>query len=177
MFFFSFCLVGKWLRAFLGLSLIPPEFVPDAFLVLMAELPCDDEKYTNFSDYVLKYYASEDAQFPPQIWAAAPSHAPRTTNSAEGFHRQFNGLFHGSHPNIFALKEALLDIQATTYVRLNTIRKGMQARVNRRAVIRVEVAMKAWAEVVQGKRPLFNYLKKVSFMYYDDSKKQQKPAK
>ena len=156
----------------MGLSMIPPELVSDAFAMLIGEMPVPitDVKFTAFTDYIWECYASEDARFPSSIWAAAPSDNPRTTNSAEGFHKQFNDSFHGSHPNIFALKEALLDIQASTYIRIQTIRQGILAKRDPAVLKRVEVAKNAWQEVVRGERTLYKYLKRVGFLYFEEEK-------
>jgi len=74
------------------------------------------EEFSDFADYVLKNYVAEDALFRAHMWARepTPTHAPNTTNSAEGFHRQFNAQFTGHHPNMYMLIESLLEIQAST---------------------------------------------------------------
>ena len=75
-----------------------------------------------------------------------------------------------SHPNIFALKEALLDIQASTYIRIQTIRQGILAKRDPAVLKRVEVAKNAWQEVVRGERTLYKYLKRVGFLYFEEEK-------
>ncbi|XP_052127489.1 uncharacterized protein LOC127750289 [Frankliniella occidentalis] len=72
--------------------------VDDGWLALMAEAS-SGVKFSKFSDYVLDTYVGDKAKFPPELWSRAPHSDPRTTNSAEGFHRHFNSQFTGSHPN------------------------------------------------------------------------------
>jgi len=95
---------GRWLRGFLALSVLPPDCVSDGFVALISEMPFGED-FSDFADYAL----------------------PNTTNSAEGFHRQFNAQFTGHHPNIYVLIESLLEIQASTYVRMNNVQKGVPA--------------------------------------------------
>jgi hypothetical protein len=78
--------VGNWLRYFYGLAFLPPSEVGDGYAQLMS-IASNIEHVTNFTDY---YYASENADFKPSIWAAKPSNSPRTTNGPESFHSHYN---------------------------------------------------------------------------------------
>src|SRR6266536_4030153 len=73
--------IRKWLCVFFGLSLLPPAEIEDAFTYdIMAQAP-NDERCTNFGDYVLLTYITNVSRFPPYLWASADNDTPRTTNA------------------------------------------------------------------------------------------------
>lgn len=47
---------------------------------------------TDFTDYILDNYISEDSQFPPFIWAEKPQTYPKTTNGPEFFPLKLNNI-------------------------------------------------------------------------------------
>ncbi|KAK3910313.1 hypothetical protein KUF71_020082 [Frankliniella fusca] len=158
---------GKWLHAFFGLSMLPPDMVPDAFLTLIqyqdSEWPA---AFTVFADYVTDTYVSDTARYPPEIWARDPTSSdPRTTNAAESFHRHFNDSFRGAHPNIHHLTETLLDIQAGTHVKFNSIRRGIPARRDPQVTDRYFRACAAYGELLRGERSMYRYLKFMGFLF------------
>ena len=53
---------------------------------------------TDFSDYILDNYISEDSQFPSFTWTEESKTYPRTTNSPESFHSNYNQQFYEQHP-------------------------------------------------------------------------------
>ena len=67
-------------------------------------------------DYVLDNYVSEDATFPPILWAEEPSEKRRTNNRCESFHCHYNEQFYSHHPSSIIMK-----IQVTTYIRMRTL--------------------------------------------------------
>jgi hypothetical protein len=49
---------------------------------------------TEFTDYIIDNYISENSQFPPFIWAEDSKIYPRTTNRPEYFHSNYNQQFY-----------------------------------------------------------------------------------
>ncbi|KAK3932658.1 Conserved oligomeric Golgi complex subunit 4 [Frankliniella fusca] len=113
----------KWLLMFSGLSCLDPRMVQEGVQRLESVMPAGED-YKTFLDYGKKTYTSPDAKFPPDVWASVPSMEPATTNGAESFHTDFNAQFNAAHPNIFASISVLLEIQAQTYVKINSLRVG-----------------------------------------------------
>jgi hypothetical protein len=69
---------------------LDPFDVGDCFaLELYEEMP-NDPRLTKFSDYLVENYISEEALFPPIIWAENSATSFRTTNECECFHSHFN---------------------------------------------------------------------------------------
>ena len=66
-------------------------------------------------------YISEEAQYPPEVWAQASAEPTLTTNACESFHSHFNSSFYTTHPNIFMFIEKLKEIQIEVYIKLNSI--------------------------------------------------------
>ncbi|KAK3916430.1 Nuclear receptor subfamily 2 group C member 1 [Frankliniella fusca] len=157
---------GKWLHAFLGLSLLHPDSVCDGFLTLMEFKDTTwPSAFTEFADYVTDTYASDCARYPPELWAAPPGSGPRTTNAAESFHRHFNDQFRGAHPNIHHLTESLLDIQAGTYIKINSIDRKVAARCDPQVKERQERAKVMYGQFMNGEREMYSYLKIMGFMF------------
>lgn len=74
--------VGNWLKCCYMLIFLPPTKVGDEFTQLMSTTH-DIEHATNFSNYVLHNYVSENANFLLSMWVAEPSNSLRTTNVPE----------------------------------------------------------------------------------------------
>jgi len=80
-------------------------------------IPIIPAECLNFTDYILENYISENAQFPPSMWAQCSSSVQRTTNrKCEAFHSKFNSFFYSSHPNIYQFINVLKSFQINTYV-------------------------------------------------------------
>jgi len=128
----------------------------------MGELP-EGADYATFAYYVCEKYVCENAQFPPDLWAWKPSvDMPRTTNAVEGFNRHYNDAFTGQHPNIHTLTDTLLDLQAATNVRMNTIAKNEKPTPTTRKRRKEELDMKvlqAFQDMCAGKKTMYSYLK------------------
>ena len=112
--------IGKWLKLFFGLPLLPASEVQDAFAEDIMSDASQDQNVENFTDYVFETYIKNDARYPPSTWARMPddTQIPTTTNGAEAFHRHFKKCFQSAHPNIYALAKELLRLQEETYVKL-----------------------------------------------------------
>ena len=112
--------IVKWIHYIFGLLYLPPDEVGDAFAEdLMSIMPVN-EKLTNLADYLVNTYISEDATFPPQIWAALTSSTSRTTNNCEAFHSVFKKYCETPHPNINKFLDCLIGMQTDTYAKINS---------------------------------------------------------
>ena len=108
------CDIGKWLTQFFGLAFLEPDEVDDCFAMeLMAQTP-DDQRCSDFADYVVVSYVQPEALFPPSLWADPPTlEARRTTNGPEAFHRHYNEQFYTAHLSIFVFLDVILQLQTT----------------------------------------------------------------
>lgn len=98
-----------------------PDRVGDCFVFdFQSDMPCD-ARVQEYADYLVERYISEDAQFPPEMWAAQSSSLKLTTNGCESFHSHFNSNFHSHHPNIYIFLKVLKDVQTSTYIKINSI--------------------------------------------------------
>ncbi|KAL4098464.1 hypothetical protein QTP88_023070 [Uroleucon formosanum] len=116
--------LGIWLKSLFGLPFLPVEKVEEAFLELMSTCPNENEGY-KCSDYILKSYIESGCLFPPELWASGPSISPRTTNGAESFHKMYNGQFHSAHPPTHVVISVLMEIQAETMTKINSIARNV----------------------------------------------------
>ena len=108
------CTESKWLLWWFGLSLLPATEVQEAFVEdLMCDIP-SGTKFSQFADYVLETYVSEECIFKPSIWAHSPDSDPQTTNGAESYHLHLNEQFYTAHPNIYVFVEILLRRQTAS---------------------------------------------------------------
>ncbi|XP_022169254.1 uncharacterized protein LOC111033019 [Myzus persicae] len=119
------CLASKffWLEFFLSF-----DEVECGFVELMSIAPPD---VTDFSDYILDNYISEDSQFPPFIWAEEPQTYPRTTNGPESFHSNYNQQFYKQHPNYQNVINLLIEIQTETNLKVNSIGKKITNKLRK----------------------------------------------
>eukprot|EP00102_Acyrthosiphon_pisum_P023299 XP_016660509.1 PREDICTED: uncharacterized protein LOC107883943 [Acyrthosiphon pisum] len=120
--------LGIWLKSFFGLPFLPVEKVEEGFLELMSTCPNENESYI-FSDYILKSYIESGCLFPPELWASEPSISPRTTNGAESFHKMYNGQFHSAHPPTHVVISVLMEIQAETMTKINSIARNVHSKM------------------------------------------------
>lgn len=112
--------LGKWLHLFFALPFLDPAEVSDAFVEnIMAEQP-NDPRIVAFTDYITDTYISEEAVYPPFVWASPSVKSERTTNACESFHSHFNCNFNSTHPNIYAFIEVLKAVHVDIYVWRNT---------------------------------------------------------
>lgn len=113
--------IGQWLGYCFGLLFLEPEKVSDAFVFELSTIQPQSEKVQKFADYLVDNYISEDAHFPPQLWAENSASLTRTTNACESFHSHFNNSFYQPHPSLFLFIDTLLKFQMEVYIKINSI--------------------------------------------------------
>ena len=121
--------IGKWLRAFFGLSYLPPELIDEAFFMLHDRKPSAD--CDKFIDYICENYIDISvANYGPLMWAGEVSDVRdvRTTNGPESFHMGYNSNFNRKHPNIFKVLNVLLCNQEKNYLSFNDINNGLEKK-------------------------------------------------
>lgn len=124
---------GKYLQYIFGLPFLDPSAVGDCFAFDFGEIQPQNKKICDFADYMVNMYISEDAQFPPHMWAECSSSLHRTTNACESFHSKFNSLFYSPHPNIYQFIEVLKNVQIDTYIKISSI--SIEKKVYRKKVV------------------------------------------
>jgi len=110
--------VGDWFRICFGLVFLDSEDVSNFFIMELMSIKPINSKLAQFADYILDTYITDEALFPPNIWAQCSAELNVTTNACESFHSH---LAQNSHPNIHYFVKALLEIQTFTYIKLNSI--------------------------------------------------------
>lgn len=118
--------VGRFLSFCFGLPFLKPEDVGDCFGIDFSAFQPNDLKLTEFTDYLVDNYISENSRFPPSIWAENTSSLKRTTNACESFHSRFNSSFYHGHPNIFLFITTLVDFQSDTYIKIRSVRQNVR---------------------------------------------------
>ncbi|KAL4153054.1 hypothetical protein QTP88_000887 [Uroleucon formosanum] len=108
--------IRRWLVHCYGLPFLSPGSVSEYFVNYLMKSKPDDERVTRFADYLVDVYISEEAQYPPEVWAEASAEPTLTTNACESFHSHFNSSFYTTHPNIFMFIEKLKEIQIEVYI-------------------------------------------------------------
>jgi len=63
-----------------------PEKVLNVFAFTLEAIMPSDPRVINFSNYLVDNYISNDAAFPPLLWADQSVNLNRTTNVCESFH-------------------------------------------------------------------------------------------
>jgi hypothetical protein len=106
---------------FFGLSFLSSDEVKFGFFELMSIAPLI---VTDFTDYILDNYISEDSQCPPFIWTEEPTTYQRTTNGPEYFHLNYNQQFYKQHPNHQNVMNVLIEIQTEINLKINNIEKN-----------------------------------------------------
>ena len=87
---------AKWLHHLFGLPYLSPDKVSECFVEdFMASLP-EENSFSKLSDYLVDTYISEEARFPPAMWASNTSDLSLTTNPCESFHAHFSNYFFSS---------------------------------------------------------------------------------
>jgi hypothetical protein len=154
--------IGMWIRQTFALTYLDPQNVGDCFaLYLFEEMP-DDPRVRNYADYLTDTYISEDALFPPVIWAKNSACISRTTNTCEAFHRNFNDSMYQTHPNLFIFVEKLKEFQIDTYVKLQSIH--LPAKINniniKRKQKRIDCLIRKY---IKNELSQFNLIKSIAF--------------
>lgn len=113
--------IGRWLKQTFSLTYLDPEEVGECFVLdLVPNMP-QDSRVIAYADYLVDTYISEEATFPPSIWAEHSACLSRTTNSCESFHKHFNESLYTNHPNLFVFIEKLKDFQTDTYIKIQSL--------------------------------------------------------
>ncbi|KAE9531464.1 hypothetical protein AGLY_010670 [Aphis glycines] len=123
--------IGKYLTYIFGLPFLHPEEVGDVFAIDLGELKPENDKLTEFSDYLVDNYIDEDSSFPPKIWAEMTSSAQRSTNACESFHSKYNSNFSSTHPHIYTFLDVLKAMQLDTVILINSSK--METKIIRTA--------------------------------------------
>jgi hypothetical protein len=58
-------------------------------------------RVTQYCDYLVDCYISENSNFPPFLWAAYSASRARSTNAYESFHSIFNSNFNNTKAKYF----------------------------------------------------------------------------
>lgn len=110
-----------------------------------------------FTDYILDTYISEEAIFPPYLWARKPGNDPNTTNGAESFHAHYNSQFYSSHPNLFQVINVLQQIQVETNTKCNALNKNIY-NIRRKVILEKQEYLKTcWDKYISGEIKLVEY--------------------
>ncbi|CAI6373519.1 unnamed protein product [Macrosiphum euphorbiae] len=125
---------------------------------------CPNENGYIFSDYILKSYIESGCLFPPELWASEPSISPRTTNGAESFHKMYNGQFHSAHPPTHVLISVLMEIQAETMTKINSIARNVHSKMGSSDLKRVCNVIEHFNNYKTHKN-IIKYLTSIGFMY------------
>lgn len=121
---------SSWLRHIFGLPFLSHNEVGDSFAEdFVSDMPAND-KIQQFSDYLLDTYISDDAIFPPHIWASFTDE-PVTTNPCESFHSHFKNKFYQAHPDVFTFTRQLLSTQTFVYIKLQSVHEPLQITGNK----------------------------------------------
>lgn len=115
---------------------------------------------TDFTDYILDNYISEDSQFPPFIWAEEPQTYPRTTNGPESFHSNNNQQFYKQHPNHQNVINVLIEIQTETNSKINSIGRKITNKFKEETVEKHKFVQQCW-ETYEVEKNILNYIKKL----------------
>lgn len=120
--------IGNWLRYCFGLVFLDPNLVSDFFVFELLEIKPNDDRLTAFADYLVDHYISDEATFPPHIWADASSALNKTTNACESFHSHLNNSFYYSSPTIFYFIDVLLKFQTEVYIKCNSVATSCKSK-------------------------------------------------
>nr|XP_018906154.1 PREDICTED: uncharacterized protein LOC109036407 [Bemisia tabaci] len=160
--------VGKYLKYFFGLPYLPPTEIEAGFVDLLSIAP--PQVPSDFSDYVLETYIDEAALFPPSMWAGPPSDGPRTTNGPESFHSNYNKNFY-HRPSIHSVTQVLLETQALTMTKINSIKKQSTNVIRKETADRLATSIQAWntcKEALEGgsETARLRYLKFMGYRFH-----------
>ena len=155
--------VGKWLRATFGMQFLPAAEVGYCFAEeIMSNMP-DDENCQKYADYLTECYVDEYSTFPPHFWAEKPSPDRRTNNGPEAYHRNLNASLNSPHPNIATFVDFILELQATTYIKIRCLdRENIVPRKERE---HVDQAMKMYEDLRRGDIERSHYIEAIAYKF------------
>jgi len=91
--------VVKWLRY----VYVDPNEAGDVFVFSLTEFMSQNDKLEKFSSYMVDNYISEEATYPPIMWAWAPASTTKTS--------------------LFIFLNALEDFQTEVYIKIQSVQK------------------------------------------------------
>lgn len=119
---------GSYLRSFFGLAYISPDELEDFYIEDFVSYEPSNTTVQEFTDYVYENYIRSGARYPSSMWAAYSASVSRTTNACEGLHARLKDMFYHTHPDIYLLIDALLEIQERCYTKMNSIQSKKQLK-------------------------------------------------
>ena len=165
--------ISKWLRTTFALTYLNPSEVGDSFTEDLFSIMPENEKVIKYADYLVDTYISEEASYPPKVWAEQSNCITRTTNACESFSSHFNSSFYSSHPNLFTFLEKLKEFQVFTYVKIQSVqekKKNNSHIEKKQKMIKLDLFKKPLKQsdailFLSSIRYVDDFL--VSFVYYD----------
>lgn len=158
--------IGRWLKHSFGMMFLDPHEVGEFFAEKFAQTKPTDERVTKFADYLVDNWISEDAAFPPELWASKSATATRTTNACESFHSHFNQSFYSSHPSLFIFIfyiYILKSVQIETYIKIRSVDKIRQHNIQTCRIISARNS--AICSLKRGDICRYEYVKLISHLY------------
>ncbi|CAI6364293.1 unnamed protein product [Macrosiphum euphorbiae] len=155
--------VGKWLVHIFGLPFLNPEEVAECFTeYFMADKP-ENAAITEFCDYLVDNYISNESIFPPKMWARQCSDRVHTTNACESFHSDFNSNFYHQHPNIFKIIEILKLFQVNTYIKIRTTINNPKPKISKKYAEKEDFINEKISDYRTSKINKYDYVKLLSY--------------
>uniref|UniRef100_A0A2S2QVK6 MULE transposase domain-containing protein n=1 Tax=Sipha flava TaxID=143950 RepID=A0A2S2QVK6_9HEMI len=156
--------VGKWLVLIFGLPFFNPEEVAECFTKhFMADKP-ENASITEFCDYLIDYYISNESIFPPKMWARQCSDRVHKKNACESFHLDFNSNFYHQHPNIFKIIEILKLFKVNTYIKMRTaISNQTKPKISKKYAEKVDFITEKISDYRTNKISQYDYFKYLSY--------------
>lgn len=155
--------IGRWLHYIFGLCFLNPDEVGDCYCFDLNSIQPQDKRVERFSDYLVDNFISEDARFPPELWAQLSESIERSTNACEAFHSKFNSSFYNTHPSIFTFTDVLLTFQTDTYIKLQSLNEPVRIRDQSIRKRQTLIARKI-AEYQNGLLSRLTFIKCLSFL-------------
>lgn len=155
--------ITHFLTYIFGLSFLDPEEVGDFFAIDLSEIKPVDERVTQFCDYLVDNYISENSKFPPHLWAEHSSSLERTTNPCESFHSKYNSSFYCPHPNINNFIEIILQFQINTYIKINSV--SVPKRIVEESTAKINFVNEKILQLREGTINKLEFVKLVSYKF------------
>lgn len=156
--------ITRFLTYIFGLPFLHPEDVGEMFAIDLAEIKPENEKLTEFCDYIVDNYISENSHFPPHVWAEHSASLQRTTNACESFHSKYNSSFYSAHPNINHFINVLLQFQIDTSIKINSVFSTPKA-IDSRSLIKAKFLNEKLDDLKNHKINKFEFVKAVSYRF------------
>lgn len=156
--------ITNFLTYIFGLPFLHPEDVGEVFAFDLAEIKPENEKLTEFCDYLVDNYIGENSHFPPHIWAEHSPSLQRTTNACESFHSKYNSSFYSAHPNINYFLNVLLQFQIDSSIKINSVFLTPRA-TDSRSLIKQKFLNEKLIELKNHKINKFEFVKAVSYRF------------